>query len=323
MTDVTPRPRLTPGRLVYLAYYRPRAWFAQLCREGGPWEQWLTRRGQQAMIRAASELPPLPPVPADAPEVAFLSGARFWHQTAFCFWSLRRHAGRPLRAVIYDDGSFDAELARECQRLFPGARVVPRAEIEAQLDRMLPSAKFPTLRARRLVYPNLRKLTDVHAGGRGWRLVLDSDMLFFRRPDRLLEWLDAPTRPLHMQDVHDAYGYPVPLLESITGTPVPRRVNVGICGLPSDAISWSQLEAWSAALHARAGTSYYEEQALTAMLLGRLPHECLPPAEYRLMPDDAECRHPTAVLHHYVDLSKRGYFRHAWKHVADASLNAR
>jgi len=33
------------------------------------------------------------------------------------------------------------------------------------------------------------------------------------------------------------------------------------------------------------------------------------------MPDEAECLNPTAALHHYVAESKRGYFRHAWRHV--------
>ncbi len=316
MSIVTPRPRLTPGRILYLAYHRPRAFLAQSRREGGPWQQWLTRRGRHAMTAAARKLPPLPPSPDGAEEIVFLSGARFWYQTAFCFVSLCRHAGRPLRPVIYDDGSITADVAAECRRVCPGVHIVPRAEIEAHLDRVLPAAKYPALRARRLVYPNLRKLTDVHAGRTGWRLVLDSDMLFFRRPERLLAWLATPDRPLHMLDVDDAYGYPLPLLESLTGAAIPRRVNVGICGLRSDTLDWPQIEYWCRELETRAGTSYYQEQALTAMLLARDGAECLPAADYRLMPDDAECQRPTAALHHYVDLSKRGYFRHAWRHIA-------
>lgn len=307
------RPALTLGRLVYLAYYRPLALIAQSRREGGPWQQWLTQRGRREMVTASRLLAPLTPPAADAPEVVFLSGARFWFQTAFCFWSLCQHAGRSLRLVVYDDGSFDQALAAECRRLFPGAIIVSRDEIETQLNGSLPKGAFPTLRARRLEYPNLRKLTDVHAGRSGWRLVLDSDMLFFRRPERLLEWLERPLGPLHMRDVHDAYGYPIDLLEKVAGAPVPRRVNVGICGLRSETIDWGILEHWCRELQDAAGTSYYQEQALTAMWLAHHPAECLPASDYRLMPDDRECRAPTAALHHYVDLSKRGYFRYGWR----------
>jgi hypothetical protein len=84
--------------------------------------------------------------------------------------------------------------------------------------------------------------------------------------------------------------------------------------LRSDAIDWDRMESWCRRLQETEGTSYYQEQALAAMLLaGR---ECLaaPADEYRLMPAEDEARLPTAVMHHYVDLSKKGYFRHAWRH---------
>jgi len=304
---------MSPGRLFYLVYHLPLAAARQSWREGGPVNQWRNRRGRLAMMAAAKRLPPLPPPPPGAPEVCFLTGRRFWYQTAFCFWSLCRQAGRPLRAAFYDDGTFDDSLRTECARLFPGARLHDAGAIAASLDEHLPIARFPTLRARRLVYSNLRKLTDGHAGAHGWRLVLDSDMLFLRRPDLLLAWLGAPARPLHMTDVQDAYGYSRALMESLAGRPIPHRLNVGLCGLRSDEIGWDQLESWCRRLQEAEGTSYYQEQALVAMwLAGR---ECVvaPPEDYLLMPNEAECRQPTAVMHHYVDLSKRGYFRHAWR----------
>ncbi len=267
------------------------------------------------MIAAARSLPPLPSPPSDAPEVCFLTGRRFWFQTAFCFWSLCRHAGRPLRAAFYDDGTLDDPLRAECVRLFPGARLYGAREINASLEEHLPVARYPTLRARRLVYPNLRKLTDVHAGRTGWRLVLDSDMLFFRRPDLILSWLDAPDRPLHMTDVQDAYGYSRPLMESLAGAPLPQQLNVGLCGLRSDDIDWDRLESWSRCLQDAEGTSYYQEQALVAMMLAGRGRVVAPAQDYLLMPSEEEARHPKAVMHHYVDLSKRGYFRHAWRNV--------
>ena len=40
------------------------------------------------------------------PEVHFLTGKRFWYQTAFCLHTLQVHSGRVFRAVFHDDGSF-------------------------------------------------------------------------------------------------------------------------------------------------------------------------------------------------------------------------
>lgn len=291
-------------------------------REGGPWRQWATRRGRLQMIAAARRLPPVPAPAADAPEIAYLTGRRFWYQTAFCAWSLRRAAGRDFSFVFHDDGTFDDELSAEAQRLFPGCRIVTARDTEAGLDLHLPAARFPALRGQRRTYLHLRKLTDFHAGREGWRAVLDSDMLFFRRPDALLAWLAAPDRPIHLVDVHNAYGYPDSTLAELAGGPVPVRVNVGICGLRSEGLDWNRIESWCARLLAAHGTSYYLEQALIALILAGQPALRLPANDYRLMPDDAECRHPTAVLHHYVDLSKRGYFRHAWKKVIFLSNEA-
>jgi hypothetical protein len=144
-------------------------------------------------------------------------------------------------------------------------------------------------------------------------------MLFFRQPNELLQANDAADRPLHMADVGDAYGYPRDLLERIAGRTLPTKLNVGVCGLRSDEIDWTLLERWSCEMQAAAGTSYYQEQALIAMLLAGRNVRCLDAKDYRLMPDEAECLHPSAAMHHYVDLSKRGYFRHAWRHVAPQS----
>lgn len=304
-----------PGRLWYLLYHQPLAAIARSWREGGPWQQWIDARARRAMISAAARLPVSPPLPPGAPSVHLLTGRRFWYQTAFCVHSLRRQ-GAEVSPVFLDDGTLDSNLAAEARRIFPDARLVPVADATAHLDRTLPVDRFPSLRRQRLSYVHLRKLTDVHAGNDGWRLVLDSDMLFFRRPDALLAWLARPECPIHMLDVHDAYGYPTSALAALTGAPPPARVNVGVCGLRSETIDWNRLEDWTANLLARHGSSYYLEQALVALLLTGRTSLRLSAGDYQLMPTLAECRKPSAAMHHYVALSKRGYFRYSWRLVA-------
>ena len=310
-----PRARLTAGRLLYLTVHQPLGWVERSWREGGPVNQWITRRGQLAMIEAARRLPPVAAPAAGAPEVCFLTGRRFWYQTAFCLWSLSHHSGQSFTPVFLDDGSFDDALRAECRRIFPGAKIPSREETDTRLEATLPAAHFPALRGQRLTYLHLRKITDAHAGLSGWRLVLDSDMLFFRQPTALLDWCGAPALPIHMQDVQDAYGYPAETLAALAGHPIPQKVNVGVCGLRSNVLDWEKLEWWCAQLLAKHGTSYYLEQALVALLFAGRETVRLPAADYLLMPGDAECLSPQAVLHHYVAESKRGYFRHAWRHV--------
>ena len=310
--------RLHLGRLTYLLWHKPRSLIAQSRRAGGPIHQWRNYRGERQMLKAAGGLPtsvnPLLP----APEIVFLTGRRFWHQTAFCLFTLQQSSGHIFRVAIHDDGSLEEPQIARLRTLFPAAQIHRRVDNDARIAHLLPPDRFPTIHGeRRRSFPTFLKLTDVHAGRSGWRLVLDSDMLFFRRPDFLLHWLQAPDRPLHLVDVGNAYGYPLSAMSALAGSPVPSRVNVGFCGLNSTAIDWEKLEYWARTLLEQYGSHYYLEQALSAMLFAAQPCAVAPPDDYRVMPTEKECLTPTAVLHHYVDTAKRGYFRHAWRYALD------
>jgi len=301
------------GRLVYQVYHRPIGWFSRMRAEGGPLEQYRTASGRRAMTAAARTLP-LPPTGTGAPlALHLLTGRRFWDQTAFCLWTLARHTGRPLAPVIYDDGSLAAEHREPLARLFPSTRFVARAETVARLDQHLPAGKFPFLRERWLNYPNLRKLIDPHVGTGGWKLVIDSDLLFFRRPDAVVDWLDRPVRPLHAVDCETSYGYSRPLMDELAGAPVADLVNVGLTGLDGAALDWERLESWCRVLITRERTNYYLEQALIAMLVAGRDCTILPASDYVTLPVEPEAAACRAVMHHYVAGSKRWYFRSNWR----------
>jgi hypothetical protein len=302
------------GRLAYHCYHRPASAVGDSWRAGGPIEQWKTVRGRRAMERAATQiLPPLPPPPASAPELSLLTGATLWYQTAFFLHSLARF--QPVHPVIHDDGTLDAATVGRLRRVVPFARLVPPAETSDRLERLLPAARYPALRDRRDALVLFRKIIDVHLGATGWRMFCDSDMLVFHRPEALIRWLGAPLAAIHMTDITRSYGYEMPLLNELAGGPVPDRVNTGMLGLQSDRIDWDRMESWCRTLIERAGTHYYQEQALVALLLAGQPYAALPPADYVVLPrppESADCR---AVLHHYVAGSKRSYFRNNWKKV--------
>ncbi|MCW5733943.1 MAG: hypothetical protein KIS73_07455 [Enhydrobacter sp.] len=298
------------------AYHRPLARLRQSIAEGGPFEQRRTEQARREMVAAARVLQPLiAPEGHASLEVAFLSGERFWWQTLFCVASLQMYAPIRIAPVIYDDGTFDEGTWSSFCRVVPWARLVRGDDIQASLDRHLPTGRFPALRSRRLSYPHLRKLTDIHVGRRGWLAVLDSDMLFFRAPDALLDWLGAPDRPCCLVEGISAYGYSRELMRELAGGEPPARVNVGICGLKSDAIDWDRLEHWCREMVDREGPHYFQEQALSAMLLTGQECRRFDPADYLVFPSLAEGRVPTAALHHYVASSKRSYFQHGWRRV--------
>jgi len=248
-------------------------------------------------------------------EVHVLTGRKFWYQTAFCLWSLAQASGREGRPVIHDDGSLKQEQAEQLQRIFPAARVEWLAEAEEKLDRILPTSRYPALRQRRRELPLMKKILDVHAGRTEWTLFMDADLLFFRRPDFLLEWWDNPRRPLTSVDVEYAYGYPIELLAELARAPVRPLINTGISGHLSNAIDWDKMEFWCRTLIERAGTHYYQEQALIALQTAGQECEVLPSDDYVTLPREPEASHCEAVMHHYVSSSKPWYFRTNWRRI--------
>lgn len=306
---------MTPGQFLLRYYHTPLGRLRDSWRNGGPWQERRTERGRVEMETAALTLP-VPPALAGAPlEMHLLTGRRFWYQTAFCLWTLARHADRPLAPVIYDDGSLTAEFRAPLARLFPAARFVTRTESIARLEEHLPTTRFPVLRERWLNYPHIRKLTDPHLASRGWKLVLDSDLLFFRPPDFVLRWLAHPDRPLHAVDCETSYGYSRPLMDELAGAPTADLVNVGLTGLNSDELDWERLEHWCRTLIERERTSYYLEQALIAMLVAGRACAIAPAADYVTLPVLPEARACRAVMHHYVAQAKRWYFQENWRRV--------
>lgn len=308
-----------PGRILYHLWHQPIGAVRNSIRHGGPLAQRAAAQGAAAMQAAAAQLPALPAGQADRPPfvVHLLTGRRFVHQSAFCLRSLALACPVPVQAEIHDDGTLDSASADLLRRLCPRLRIHDHATMRERLEAGLPAHRFPALRERWIHYPHIRKLIDVHLGHAGWRLVLDSDLLFWREPRFLLDWAAAPDRPLHADDCEENYGYSRPLLERVAGAPIPPRVNVGLCGLRSDAIDWEYLENATATLIAAERTSYYLEQALVALLAARQgPCAVAPGSDYVTLPDPAEVARPTAVMHHYVDTARGDYYRRAWRAFA-------
>ena len=300
------------GKLVYAVWHRPVGELLSLIREGGPLVRRNNRLGREAMEKAAHRLPPLKGA-GPAITLHLLTGRKFWYQTAFCLHSFARTSGRALQPVVYDDGTLDGEVEGWLRRLFPEIVVISRSQAVQRLDSILPAEKYPYLRERWQNYPNIRKLIDPHIGSSGWKLVIDSDLLFFHQPTFLTAWADAPSNPLHAVDVMTSYGYSPALLEGLAGHRLAEKVNVGLCGLESSSLDWDTLESWTRSLTQAEGTSYYLEQALVAMLVAGKHCSIAPAGEYITLPQPPEATDCGAIMHHYVANSKRWYFQHNWR----------
>jgi glycosyltransferase involved in cell wall biosynthesis len=272
-------------------------------------------KSQKLMEHAALDLPPAYSYPDGLP-VYFLTGKKYLYQTLFCIRSLTKVSNEKFKFILVDDGSFDNQIINRIKKQLPKADIITKAIIDQNLQEYLPANSYPGLHHKRKIYPHIKKLTDIHTSqGSEWKLVLDSDMLFWHEPRAIINWLKNPGRPLHMIDCIETYGYSKPLMEDLCNTVVKPLINVGAIGLNSNSINWNELENWVKILEEKEGSSYYLEQALTAMLIGNKPSEALNSTEYTVNPTVDIIDNKSGSLHHYVDLSKEPYFKKAWKHL--------
>jgi hypothetical protein len=243
--------------------------------------------------------------------VYFMTGREHWAMTAFCAYSLLRSSDANIQPVVMDDGSLAGPARTELQRILPHAAFVAPEECAERVHTHLARSRFPALHAMRDQLPLMRKLMDLHAASSGWKLFLDSDILFFRNPQWMIAWLKDPQQPVYMRDYQNSYGYSAALLEELLGCPMPPMVNTGLCGLRSDSIDWEQLEHWASRLLARQGVNHFSEQCLAAMLMQRTDGIGAP-RDYLVWPSEAESRHPSSVMHHYVAESRTWYHILGW-----------
>ena len=276
----------------------------------------LTSIGYSQMIAAARCLPPLEASGNGGEvELHFLSGGEFWYQTCFCAYSLLLHSPSIAGVVIQNDGTLTAEQTEILQRMFPGVRINDPHRIASELNKNFPEEIFPTLFRRSGYWITMRKLTVVHGGSSGWKLCLDSDMLFFKRPAMLLDWLNCPAVPCYLQGRGRAFGYSNELMSSLVEGKIPSSLNSGLFGFNSTAINWTRLEHWAQTLLEKEGSRYLMEQAMSAMLIAGNPYVEFPNSEYRLCPDVAEASAPMAVMHHYAGHTRPLMFRYGWRHI--------
>jgi len=270
-------------------------------------------KGQAHMIKESQHLPPIVSY-TNGLAIYFLTGKKYLHQTLFCAFSLTKACKENFQFILVDDGSFNQDLIANVKQQMPNVKLVLKNEIENNLKLKLPTDEYPFLHQKRKIYPHIKKLTDIHTiDDNPFKLVLDSDMLFWNEPTKLIDWLKNPNGCLYMLDSEESYGYDKSLMASLCGYDIPKSVNVGAFGINSSIINWQKVEIWSKTLEEKQGASYFLEQALSAMLISKEIKTVLDKGEYIVNPEEDIINLNEDKLHHYVDLSKQYYFETAWK----------
>lgn len=226
--------------------------------------------------------------------------------SSFCFFSRRRWP-----VFIHEDGSLTNEAAARIAALRPEWRIVRRAEADVRVNSGL--GDCPRLKALRDRHPLAVKMLDPHVFAPGQRYVfIDSDCLFFERPDFILRWVDERDSAgcWFCREYEGVYAYSIAIaaLRNVAGCNVLEHVNTGIGLWNKGAMSFDRLEAFLCSVSDFPLTpqqDWYIEQTMSAVVLTEWGRGGLLPKEYATGYDmEPGVRSADCVACHYVGPTK-------------------
>lgn len=223
---------------------------------------------------------------------------RMMHMGMLTLRSLEFHSERSWAPIIHEDGSLtDADIA-ELKKHFPDARVIRRSEANAELERVL--AEFPACREYRHKHNWFLKNFDAwHYAPHDRYIVIDSDIVFFRRPDQLLRWIDEGQDSLWlMEDTNEKYCMPREEIEELLGFPLWRKVNSGLDLMPRAAFDLALAEKFVSLCGPKARHFQFLEQTYFAVAGSAWGRGGTLPREYEI--SWGNFRRRDGVCRHYV-----------------------
>lgn len=230
---------------------------------------WAARQRAKACA-AILETPPAPVDPQSRLEIHALTCERDYTDLLWCLKSLFLYSGRSFNVVVHDDGSLGAQALAHLHRHLQGATIVSRGEADQRMRPVL--AGRDACREFRDHCPLARRLFDFPAfASHEHFLTLDSDVLFFAKPEAMLQLMDHG-RPFFMSDYQDSYVFPRADVLDRYGVDLVPAFNTGIAYLAKAMFDHGFIETYCRDL-GRAGllAHPWSEQTLFAILVSRRP----------------------------------------------------
>ena len=242
---------------------------------------------------------------ADDFELHLLLGHRY---VGMCLWAAKSFlvkARRAYRVVLHDDGSLtDADVNTLGEHLLNG-RIIRKREADEAMRELL--AAHPACQRYRLSAPTVAghngrrmnlgifaiKLFDFTLLSQARKILsLDTDILFFQRPDDIIRWIEQPDDlSCHYclenhQPLRDRRGR---LSGFERKAEAPTAFNSGLLCLPREAFDLDVLEPYIAQRVARSETVNLFEQQACNHLVSQYPRHGPLPASYSFNYTDDSC----------------------------------
>ena len=162
-------------------------------------------------------------------------------------WALKTFyftAGVSYPLIVHLNGTMTTRALSRLRTHLPNARIVEQRAIEGIVTDWLVNNNCPRLQQVRSKNGFMLKLVDVNLLSEAPRLlVLDSDVLFFRRPDELLSAVkSAQDGMLFQRDAGSTYNLTLDEARTQLGINLAPRVNTGIMLFAKNAVDLCRCE---------------------------------------------------------------------------------
>ncbi|SDI22665.1 hypothetical protein SAMN05192573_117117 [Mucilaginibacter gossypii] len=275
------------------------------------------RRGEQQMKKAALKLPPLNLSKHKILNVSFLTGAKYWHQTIFCAYTLAHFSDGEIGIRLYSDGTLTDEQIGFINQVLPGIETISEQQVLQHLNLVLPQHTFPTLRHLRNWHPFFRRLIDIHTSP-SWAIHMDSDMIFFGKPNQIIEAYQRKTAVYMKEQLASSYFVDSEdTLRDKYGINCIKSVNGGIVAYNNDKVDYADLEEKAKLLlqhYPQAGPAQVE-QTLMSYMLHHQNAAALDEKSYSIFYDDKPDLSRPDIVRHYIFKAKLPYLTSEWKKV--------
>jgi hypothetical protein len=201
-----------------------------------------------------------------------------------------------LAVVVHDDGSLAAKDIATIEHHIEGIKVIRRRDADEILGELL--ASCPKTAAYRSEVINSLELTD-HAllAGTERMIITNSDTLFLRHPDELVQWITSDT-----EDVLCVYEEaPVQQAEFLKkmGSSFPPHLTLALTCLRKSMVEAAEIEAFMNRVE-KTDSQWFIGQNLLPVLIGKkVRSDKIKFLDRRLYEASGEFKEDAAVFRHY------------------------
>ena len=245
----------------------------------------------------------------EAVPVHIVGGKEHITMTLWMLASWFHFTKRNWKLIFHDDGTLTPNCINRLRENFPEIEVIFRESADDKLNALL--SQHPTCKAYRDQFPLALKsfdvpfLTSFNEDGR--YLMFDPDVLFFKTPTDILNWVDNPSNECWFnEDPIEPSLISASAAKERFGINLWPKLNSGLCLLNKNIFSFKDFESMISDRDIASGHFWRREQTLIALAVSKHNQGGLLKNTYEV--SLGKKKSTTAIARHYVGAVRAFYW---------------